>query len=345
MSNFLKMFRSKKGGDKENDAPTEEESSGHRLSSRGSVRRDAKRYSSRFTDDTFLKPSAPYHTVTQPKQTKGSRSCVGVGRDEYDHFRFEQPFRERNGSRYNNKRLYSNASEFGRETNLSSSININTYDPELGDSDDSYDSIRRSRTLKSDDTIKALEAKLESFAYRLRKEEDKKNAYKQKLMSERIIRQHVEAKFVEDIQRLTKLIDTLKNENKSYRNKINSLESVLDSAHLISQLKESKHMSRDLKLRNESAMNTHHFTTTNTPSSLFNSPPSTSNEQSSLNGAGEILCTASGSTLPIHSIVNPFNSTDDIDEVKNFRISEVRSFVLLSVQEFLDVMHQYQRYL
>lgn len=62
--------------------------------------------------------------------------------------------------------------------------------------------------------------------YRLRKEEDKKNSYKQKLISERIVRQHVEAKFVGDIQRLTRLVETLKNEQKAYRNKIAKLEMV-----------------------------------------------------------------------------------------------------------------------
>lgn len=45
-------------------------------------------------------------------------------------------------------------------------------------------------------------------------------------MSERIVRQHVESKFVEDIQRLTQLVETLKNEQKSYRNRVNALEMV-----------------------------------------------------------------------------------------------------------------------
>lgn len=45
-------------------------------------------------------------------------------------------------------------------------------------------------------------------------------------MSERIVRQHVEAKFVDDIQRLTRLVETLKNEQKAYRNKIAMLETV-----------------------------------------------------------------------------------------------------------------------
>lgn len=54
-----------------------------------------------------------------------------------------------NGCKYN-KRSYG-TSEFAR--NRSSSINLNTYDPELGDSDDSFDSMRRSRILKNEDTI------------------------------------------------------------------------------------------------------------------------------------------------------------------------------------------------
>ncbi|KHN85738.1 hypothetical protein Tcan_01965 [Toxocara canis] len=159
------------------------------------------------------------------------------------------------------------------------------------------------RSLSDTDT---LEMKVETLLYRLRKEEDKKNSYKQKLMSERIVRQHVEAKFVEDIQRLTRLVETLKNEQKTYRNKIGMLETQLKETHA-----------------ERGAREPHHFT----GSSLFNSPPSTSNEQSSLNGAGEMLCTASGSTLPIHSAVasfQPFNNNDDVDEVKNFRINEVR---------------------
>lgn len=45
-------------------------------------------------------------------------------------------------------------------------------------------------------------------------------------MSERIVRQHVESKFVEDIQRLTQLVEMLKNEQKSYRNRISALEKV-----------------------------------------------------------------------------------------------------------------------
>lgn len=295
MSNFLKIFRSKKN-DKENDSPVEEETKTfHRLSSHGSTRRD--RRSSRFmsADDTFLKPTAPYHTVTQPKQTKGSRSCVG--RVDYEHFKIEPPLRERNGCKYN-KRSYG-TSEFAR--NRSSSINLNTYDPELGDSDDSFDSMRRSRILKNEDTIEALESKVDALMYRLRKEEDKKNSYKQKLISERIVRQHVEAKFVGDIQRLTRLVETLKNEQKAYRNKIAKLEMQLKEAHVEGSTREPHFMS----------------------SSLFCSPPSTSNEQSSLNGAGEMLCTASGSTLPIHPTVafQSFNN-NDLDEVKNFRMNE-----------------------
>ncbi|VDM48956.1 unnamed protein product [Toxocara canis] len=311
MSNFLRMFRSKKV-DKENQPPVEEDSNTfRRVPSHGNIRRDKR--SSRFVsvDDTFLKPTAPYHTVTQPKQTKGSRSCVG--RDEYDRFRIEPPLRERNGSRYG-KRTYG-ASEFGRDT--SSSMNLNTYDPELGDSDDSFDSVRRSRTLKNEDAIQTLEMKVETLLYRLRKEEDKKNSYKQKLMSERIVRQHVEAKFVEDIQRLTRLVETLKNEQKTYRNKIGMLETQLKETHA-----------------ERGAREPHHFT----GSSLFNSPPSTSNEQSSLNGAGEMLCTASGSTLPIHSAVasfQPFNNNDDVDEVKNFRINEV--YIVREMHSTLEI--------
>lgn len=67
---------------------------------------------------------------------------------------------------------------------------------------------------------------METLTYRLRKEEERKNSYKQKLISERIIRQHVEAKFVEDIQRLKQLVESLKNEQKAYKNRIALLEAV-----------------------------------------------------------------------------------------------------------------------
>ncbi|MFH4978992.1 hypothetical protein AB6A40_005701 [Gnathostoma spinigerum] len=297
---FLKMFRSKKGSGKENEDPTAEIKNIWRRSAQekgASMRREKP--SARFSvDDNFLKPTAPYHTVTQPKQHKGTRSCVG--RDEYDRYRPEhdRELKERNSSKYG-RRLYNIEECHGDVT----AMRIRTYDAELIDSDDSFDcESRRTQSVK-DDQIQVLESRLESAIRRIRKEEEKKNAYKQKLMSERLIRQHIEAKFIDDIQRLSKLVETLKNEQKMYRNKLSSLQA---------QLKETSILP---------AIGPSHFTT----GSLFCSPPSTSNEQSSIMGAGETLCNGSNSTVPIENTFHCNSPIDGLDEVKNFRIKEDHS--------------------
>ncbi|VDN33659.1 unnamed protein product [Gongylonema pulchrum] len=162
-------------------------------------------------------------------------------------------------------------------------LSKNVYDTELVDSDDSFDS-QGELGMNNDEAVQALETKVDTLLYRLHREEERKNSYKQKLISEKIIRQHVESKFVGDIQRLTQLVNTLKKEQISYRNRIRS--------------------------------------------SLFSSPPSTSNGQASMLTVAELACSAtSGSTAPLQSSMN-INSLQEegVDELKNFRINEVSEF-------------------
>ncbi|VDK84806.1 unnamed protein product [Litomosoides sigmodontis] len=304
MSNFLKMFRSKKATGKDNfNMGCDEEKTKHRSKEsygNGSSRRDKRISRMRSIDDSLLKPTAAYHTVTQPRQYKTSRSCVGRDEyDKYDRFRHSIDFHSRNSARCakrshaENDRLHDRVSMFTKSN----------YDSEVLDSDDSYDSQNGSGT-NNDDTVQALETKLDALLYRLRREEERKNSYKQKLMSERIVRQHVESKFVEDIQRLTQLVEMLKNEQKSYRNRISALEK---------QLKQN-----GAKLMSDSFKRP----------SLFCSP-STSNGQSSVLAMTELACSAtSGSTVPLPSTLHCSTINEgSIDEVRNFRINEVTSSV------------------
>ncbi|MCP9263814.1 hypothetical protein DINM_006890 [Dirofilaria immitis] len=242
-----------------------------------------------------------YHTVTQPRQYKASRSCVGRDEyDKYDKFRHSIDFHNRSSVRCGKRSHIEN----DRFHDRFSMFTKNNYDSEILDSDDSYDSQNGSGT-NNDDTVQALETKLDALLYRLRREEERKNSYKQKLMSERIVRQHVESKFVEDIQRLTQLVEMLKNEQKSYRNRINTLEKAAKTGW-------SKLMTDDFK-----------------GPSLFCSPPSTSNGQSSVLTMTELACSAtSGSTVPLPSALHCNRiSEGSVDEVRNFRINEVTSSV------------------
>uniref|UniRef100_A0A915PFC0 Uncharacterized protein n=1 Tax=Setaria digitata TaxID=48799 RepID=A0A915PFC0_9BILA len=285
MSNFLKMFRSKKTTERENfNTGGDEEKTKHRNGdnhNNGSSRRDKRISRIRSIDDSLLKPTAAYHTVTQPRQYKASRSCVG--RDECG------------------KRLHGENDRFHDRLSV---FTKNNYDSEILDSDDSYDSQNGSGT-NNDDAVQALESKLDALLYRLRREEERKNSYKRKLMSERIVRQHVESKFVEDIQRLTQLVEVLKNEQKTYRNRISLLEK---------QMKQTgpKIVADSFK-----------------GSSLFCSPPSTSNGQSSILAMTELACSAtSGSTVPLPSTLHCSTiNQGSVDEVRNFRINEVTSSV------------------
>ncbi|VDN05238.1 unnamed protein product [Thelazia callipaeda] len=307
MSNFLKIFRSKKPSEKENlKADNAEEKVIHRSKDNyggaSSSKRDKRISRIRSIDDSFMKATAAYHTVTQPRQYKVSRSCVG--RDEYDKcdkFRHSVDLHNRNSMKYG-KRSYLEKDRYNERMLL---MGRNNYDSEVFDSDDSYDS-QNEVGRNSDNAVHALEMKLDGLFYRLRREEERKNAYKQKLMSERIVRQHVESKFVEDIQRLTQLVETLKNEQKSYRNRIMILEN---------QIKQS-----GLKLVADSLKG----------SSLFCSPPSTSNAQ--VLAINDLACSAtSGSTVPLASTLhcNAINE-ESIDEVRNFRINEVSYYEIVT---------------
>uniref|UniRef100_A0A8R1U2H3 Uncharacterized protein n=1 Tax=Onchocerca volvulus TaxID=6282 RepID=A0A8R1U2H3_ONCVO len=305
MSNFLKMFRSKKTTEKENfNTVHDEEKIKHRNKETygsGSSRRDKRISRIRSIDDSLLKPTAAYHTVTQPRQYKASRSCVGRDEyDEYDKFRHSIDFHNRSSMRCG-KRSHVENDRFHDRLSM---FTKNNYDSEILDSDDSYDSQNGSGT-NNNDTVQVLETKLDALLYRLRREEERKNSYKQKLMSERIVRQHVESKFVEDIQRLTQMVEMLKNEQKSYRNRISVLEKQLKQA--------------GPKLMTDSFKGP----------SLFCSPPSTSNGQSSVLTMTELACSAtSGSTVPLPSTLhcNTINE-GSVDEVRNFRINEVTSSV------------------
>ncbi|VDO22726.1 Uncharacterized protein BM_BM11082 [Brugia malayi] len=303
MSNFLKMFRSKKTTEKDNfNTGHDDEKAKHRSKESygsGSSRRDKRISRIRSIDDSLLRPTAAYHTVTQSRQYKTSRSCVGRDEyDKYDRFRHSIDFHNRGSMRcgkrshVENDRLHDRVSMFTK------------YDSEILDSDDSYDSQNGSGT-NNDDTVQALETKLDALLYRLRREEERKNSYKQKLMSERIVRQHVESKFVEDIQRLTQLVEMLKNEQKSYRNRISALE------------KQLKHTGPKL------------MTDSFKGPSLFCSPPSTSNGPSSVLAMNELACSAtSGSTVPLPSTLHCSTINEgSVDEVRNFRINEVTSSV------------------
>lgn len=305
MSNFFKMFRSKKNVEKENIISTEEDEGRvkHRNKETytGGSRREKRVSRMRSIDDSFLKPTAPYHTVTQPRQYKASRSCVGRDEyDKYDKFRHSIDFHNRGNTKYGRRSQIEN--DRYRDRDLMFSRNI--CDPGLLDSDDSLDSVGRFGE-NNEDAVQALETKLDTLLYRLRREEERKNAYKQKLLSERIVRQHVESKFVEDIQRLTQLVETLKNEQKSYRNRINDLEK---------QLKQTgpKLMADSFK-----------------GSSLFCSPPSTSNGQPPMLAMTDLACSAtSGSTVPLPSTLRCSTLNEgSVDEVKNFRTNEVTSSV------------------
>ncbi|KAL3995667.1 hypothetical protein ACH3XW_26790 [Acanthocheilonema viteae] len=305
MSNFLKMFRSKKTTEKDNfNSGYDEEKTKHRSKEtygNGSSRCDKRISRIRSIDDSLLKPTAAYHTVTQPRQYKTSRSCVGRDEyDKYDRFRHSIDFHNRSSVRCA-KRLHA---ENDRLHDRVSVFTKNNYDSEILESDDSYDS-QNGSGINNDDTVQALETKLDALLYRLRREEERKNSYKQKLMSERIVRQHVESKFVEDIQRLTQLVEMLKNEQKSYRNRISVLEK---------QLKQSRP-----KLMTDSFKGP----------SLFCSPPSTSNGQSSVLAMTELACSAtSGSTVPLPSTLHCSTINEgSVDEVRNFRINEVTSSV------------------
>ncbi|EJW77866.1 hypothetical protein WUBG_11226 [Wuchereria bancrofti] len=303
MSNFLKMFRSKKTTEKDNfNTGHDDEKAKHRSKESygsGSSRRDKRISRIRSIDDSLLRPTAAYHTVTQSRQYKTSRSCVGRDEyDKYDRFRHSIDFHNRGSircgkrSHVENDRIHDRVSMFTK------------YDSEILDSDDSYDSQNGSGT-NNDDTVQALETKLDALLYRLRREEERKNSYKQKLMSERIVRQHVESKFVEDIQRLTQLVEMLKNEQKSYRNRISALE------------KQLKYTGPKL------------VTDSFKGPSLFCSPPSTSNGQSAVPAINELACSAtSGSTVPLPSTLHCSTINEgSIDEVRNFRINEVTSSV------------------
>uniref|UniRef100_A0A183D623 DUF4005 domain-containing protein n=1 Tax=Gongylonema pulchrum TaxID=637853 RepID=A0A183D623_9BILA len=62
----------------------------------GGSRRDKRLSRIRSIDDSFLKPTAAYHTVTQSRHAKTSRSCIGGDEyDEYDKFRHSVDFPNR----------------------------------------------------------------------------------------------------------------------------------------------------------------------------------------------------------------------------------------------------------
>lgn len=190
-------------------------------------------------------------------------------------------------------------------------------------------------------------------------------------MSERIVRQHVESKFVEDIQRLTQLVEMLKNEQKSYRNRISALEKVIfwhipslsfssdyhfssqgcatqdNKKIIISYFLPGKNVDDVYTIPVRFSFNAYSsffnfvfvFQQLKQPCpklmtdgfkgpSLFCSPPSTSNGQSSVLAMTELACSAtSSSTAPLPSTLHCSTINEgSVDEVRNFRINEVTRF-------------------
>uniref|UniRef100_A0A0N5ALJ5 Uncharacterized protein n=1 Tax=Syphacia muris TaxID=451379 RepID=A0A0N5ALJ5_9BILA len=200
MSNFLRIFRSKKG-EKENISLVNEERKSicRNSTAYGSTRKD-RRSSLAVAFEDFVKPTAPYHTVTQPKQ-----GGVNFGKRKYYESKITSEY---------------------------PTLKDENYEDELLDSEDSFVSEEDRRSHYRNEVVRDLKEEVDYLKYRLRRESEKKLIYKEKLACEqrnvqKILNQRQRLEY--DLNVYKTLLSNLRKERKMNQSKIAKLEAQLKS--------------------------------------------------------------------------------------------------------------------